>query len=74
MTGFEPWTIGVGSNHSTNSATTTALFYSCPLGPFSVYDCFLISSTKARFAVPRDQTWGSPKNGRLGRPLQFVAF
>ena len=27
MTGFEPWTSGIGSDHSTNWATTTAQLY-----------------------------------------------
>ena len=26
MTGFEPWTSGIGSDHSTNWATTTSLY------------------------------------------------
>ena len=40
MTGFEPWTSGIGSNHSTNWATTTAFFIFLYLSFLSIYHSY----------------------------------
>ena len=80
MTGFEPQTSGIRSDHSTNWATTTALLFFCSkLQSFAMLHPFHFFNIKT-FSIARDQTRGCSNWGNcfalsaIRPPLNIKSF
>ena len=67
MTGFEPWTAGVGSNHSNNWATNTAQTSFC-LFSFFTPDKYSINSVRMVGADESTELWRHPRCVHLFKP------